>query len=133
MTPAQHSRKQGTVVIVEDDIGNAVTLELLLRSATTYEVRIYADAMEVLESLEEIRQGEPVLFLLDYLLPEVDGLLLCEWLYALKAFREVPKVLITASTEERLKQEAEQRGMALIRKPYNAQALLEVVRQRTKK
>jgi|SRR5258708_30026888 CheY-like chemotaxis protein len=129
MTPVQESVKQGRVVIVEDDVGNALTLELLLRSETPYEVRTYANAMELLESLEEIRQEKPVLFFLDYLLPEVDGLLLCEWLHALKDFREVPTVLITASTEERLKQEAERRGMALIRKPYSMQTLLEVVRQ----
>ncbi len=129
MTLVQHRGKQGRVVIVEDDFGNALTLELLLLSETPYEVRTYANAMEVLESLEEIRQGKPVLFFLDYLLPEVDGLLLCEWLHALKDFREVPTVLITASTEERLKQEAERRGMALIRKPYSMQTLLEVVRQ----
>jgi CheY-like chemotaxis protein len=85
--------------------------------------------MELLESLEEIRREKPVFFCLDYRLPEVDGLLLSEWLHALKDFREVPTVLITASTEERLKQEAERRGMALIRKPYSMQTLLEVVRQ----
>jgi two-component system, OmpR family, response regulator len=133
MTPVQESVKQGIVVIVEDDFGNALTLELLLLSETTYEVRTYANAMEVFESLEEIRQGKPVLFFLDYLLPEVDGLLLCDWLHALKDFREVPTVLITASTEERLKQEAERRGMALIRKPYSVQTLLEVVRQQARK
>lgn len=131
MTPVQHSAKRGTVVIVEDNIGNAVTLELLLRATTTYEVRTYADARDVLESLEEIQRGEPVLFLLDYLLPEIDGLLLCEWLHALKAFREVPIVLITASRDERLEQEAEQRGMVLIRKPYTMQTLLDIVHQRT--
>src|SRR5258708_4059018 len=133
MTLVQHRGKQGRVVIVEDDFGNALTLELLLLSETPYEVRTYANAMEVLESLEEIRQGKPVLFFLDYLLPEVDGLLLCEWLHALKEFREVPTVLITASIEERLKQEAERRGMALLRKPYSMQTLLEVVRQHARK
>src|SRR5258708_9683987 len=133
MTPVQESVKQGIVVIVEDDCGNALTLELLLLSETTYEVRTYANAMELLESLEEIRQGKPVLFFLDYLLPEVDGLLLCEWLHALKEFREVPTVLITASIEERLKQEAERRGVVLLRKPLNMQTLLEVRRHHASK
>ena len=132
MTPVQHRAEQEIVVIVEDDYGNATTLELLLLAETAYEVRTYASAMDVLESLEEIRQKKPVLFLLDYILPEVDGLLLWEWLHALKDFREVPMVLITASPEERLKQEAERRGMVLIRKPYSIQTLLDVVRRQAR-
>ncbi len=42
MTPVQESVKQGRVVIVEDDVGNALTLELLLLSETTNE-RSYSE------------------------------------------------------------------------------------------
>lgn len=129
MTLMPHNLKQKSVVIVDDNRENASILEMLLSMGTTYTPLTYHDAMEVLAYLDEIEQTHPVLFLVDYVLPTINGMALCEQLHALEAFKGVPTVLVSAFTEDTLEQEARQKGITLIPKPYDIDVLLSVISQ----
>lgn len=121
--------KPQTVVILDDDGGNATILEMLLSMGTTSIPLVYHSAREMFACLEELKQSYPALFLVDYLLPRTDGICVCEQLRQIEEFKDVPTVLVSASTAQSLTNDAEQRGFMLIHKPYDVDELLEVVRQ----
>ncbi len=129
MTPMQHKLKQKAIVIVDDNSENATMLEMLLSMGTAYIPLAYHDAIDVLVYLDEIKRSHPVLFLVDYVLPKISGMALCEQLHSIDAFKQVPVVLVTAFAEEALIQEAEQKGITLIQKPYDIDVLLSVISQ----
>lgn len=120
---------QQTVIIVDDDKGNANLLETLLREEANYQTRIYQSGRDVLEHLDEMKQCSPVLFLMDHMLPDTDGISLCAHLHANEELKKVPTILVTGSARDATFREAKGRGITVIRKPYDINELLEVVEQ----
>jgi two-component system, OmpR family, phosphate regulon response regulator PhoB len=127
MTLMQHKLKQKAVVIVDDNSENATILEMLLSMGTAYIPLTYHDAQEVLANLDEIKQSHPVLFLVDYVLPKISGMALCERLHAIEEFKTVPTVLVSAFAEDALRQEAGRKGITIVQKPYDIDVLLSVI------
>lgn len=68
--------KLSTILVADDDPGNRALLEKMLSSAG-YEIILAEDGPEVLEIIKE---KTPDLFLLDILMPEMDGLEVCKHL-----------------------------------------------------
>lgn len=124
-----NKQEQQTIIIVEDDHGNATVLEMLLSMTTTYISFSYRSAADLLKNLEEVRQSSPALFLIDYFLPAINGLALCRRLSEMEDFKGIPIVLVSASMSTSLIKEARQSGITLLHKPYDIDALFSVIKQ----
>ena len=82
-----------TILIVEDEAELACVIADYARAAG-YVPAVCGDG---LEALAAIRQAPPSLVVLDLMLPGLDGLALCR---AVRAFSDVPVVMVTARVEE---------------------------------
>ena len=82
-----------TLMIVEDEPELAALVADYARAAG-YEPLVFGDGALALEA---IRAAPPALVVLDLMLPGLDGLALCR---AVRAFSELPIVIVTARVEE---------------------------------
>lgn len=126
-----HAGKR-TVLIVEDDPGNAATLDLLLQLEDHYQALCFRNAEEVLANLDIIQDHQPVLFILDFLLPKMTGLDLYHQLHATEGLENVPVIIVTGSllTDAQRVKLAEL-GPVTISKPYDIDDMLDTIRQLT--
>ena len=85
-----------TVLIADDEDNILMSLEYLLQRAG-YSVVVARDGVEVLE-LAAIHQ--PDLFLLDVMMPRLDGFSACQQLRSDRQFFETPIVMLTAKGRE---------------------------------
>lgn len=129
MKPPSSERKQQTIIIVEDDNGNATVLEMLLAMQTTHISFSYRSTKDVLEHLDEIKRSQPALFLIDYFLPDIDGLSLYHALQNIHELKKIPVVLVSASYDDFLREEVQYQGITLLQKPYDVDVLLAVITQ----
>lgn len=120
---------QQTVIIIDDDQSNASLLETLLQEEANYQTCTYTNGRDVLEHLDEVKQRRPVLFLVDHMLPGMDGISLYERLHTIEEFAKIPAILVTGSAKATTLQEAEKRGIMVLRKPYDIDELLNLVEQ----
>jgi signal transduction histidine kinase/DNA-binding response OmpR family regulator len=109
-----------TVLVVEDNA--EVRAFLREHLATRYRVLEAADGAE---GLRQARESRPDLILCDVMMPEVDGVTLCQQLRAEEATAAVPVILLTARAGE----EAEVEGLAVgadayVTKPFSIQTLV---------
>lgn len=81
--------------------------------------------------MEEIAQRHPALFLIDYTLPGIHGLALYQHLHAREEMKNVPAVLLTGSARPEVLQEAEQRKICVLIKPFDLDQLLDLVERET--
>src|SRR5947209_13324101 len=84
-----------TVLIVDDDRDIGDILQKIILDQTDYKVLWIAESDLALDAASFVR---PSLLLLDYMLPNMDGLDLYDHLQATENMRGVPTVLISAST-----------------------------------
>ncbi len=90
-----------------------------------YEVIPAADG---LEALQQARQVAPDLILLDLMLPELDGLSVCEILRRHPDTARIPVIFVTACTSEPLRQYGLQNGAnCYLTKPIKQRELLQWV------
>lgn len=126
MTPASRE----TVLIVEDDPGNAATLDLLLQMENRYQVLGFRNGGEVLANLDIIQAYHPALFLLDYLLPRMNGLELYNRLHATEGLDHVPVMFVTGGQmSEEQSITLTERGLCVVEKPYDIDDMLEIIRE----
>ncbi len=85
--------KQGPVLIVEDDNKTASLISLYLKREG-YETAVASDGAE---GLKLVRQEEPVIVILDLMLPILDGLEVCR---RIREFSDVPILILTARGDE---------------------------------
>lgn len=84
---------KSTVIVVEDSqIDFQIINEIL---SPTYHIVGFSDAEEALAQLDEL---DPALFLIDYNLPQMDGVSLCEALRSNHSFAFTPIIIITGET-----------------------------------
>lgn len=121
-----------TVLIVEDDIGNAATLDLLLQLEHRYQSFYFASAEEVLANLDIIQAEHPALFILDYLLPKMNGLELSRRLHTTEGLENVPVIMVTGNLlTDKQRVQLAQHGLVMINKPYDIDDMLDTIRQLT--
>src|SRR5689334_19109768 len=80
-----------TILIVDDDAGAREALELLL--AHDYTLAFAGNGAEALVQAATLR---PDLILLDVMMPEMDGLEVCQRLRTTPDLAEVPIIMVTA-------------------------------------
>jgi len=113
-------KEKGRILIVDDD---PHAVEILTRMLVR-EGYSCVSAPSGPAALEKLRQQPVDVILLDVMMPEMDGLQVCERLRADAALREIPVILLTAKDD----METRSRGMALgvseyLTKPVNKREL----------
>jgi len=76
------------------------------------------------QALERMQKSQPDLILLDVMMPEMNGMELCQKLKANPDYREIPIIFVTAKTDQESIIEAFEKGAVdYITKPFNAAEL----------
>ncbi len=109
-----------SILVVDDEEDLADTLESLLQ-AQGYKVHKVYDGRSGLRAARELH---PDLILMDYELPELDGLEVIQRLRQDDATREIPVLLTTAS---RVTMEEIEKAQGFLAKPFSESLLYEVV------
>jgi DNA-binding response OmpR family regulator len=110
-----------TILVVEDDIDIGNFLVLALKQETPYEVLLASDGFQALEIVQALK---PDLFVLDYLLPRMNGIELYNHLQAMEGFKDIPALFMSANTHVR---ELEGRRVYYIEKPFELDELLQSI------
>ena len=127
MNQAAHNVQ--TIVVIEDDGENAAFFQEMIATETPYRAWVISSAEEATARIEEIKACNPLLFIIDYLLPGRTGLDLYDEFQHIEAFSAVPAILTTASFLEPLQEEITKRGLSGIAKPFEMDAFLQLIKQ----
>jgi|SRR2546425_5254615 CheY-like chemotaxis protein len=119
----QKQRATKTILIVEDDADLAWTLTQFFREETSYVTMWTHKGSEALQVMKGTR---PDLLLLDYRLPDMNGLELYDQLSTDDKLAAIPAILVTANLG-RLQREVGQRKMLGIDKPFDLDTLREAI------
>ncbi len=109
------------IFIVEDDTNMVEFLVTALLDETPYLVTAVHNGYEALETVKEIK---PHLFLLDYLLPGMNGLELYDQLHAREEMANVPTIMLSTNTPTN---EIQKRHITGIPKPFDLDELLSTI------
>src|SRR6266542_4756073 len=113
------------ILVVDDITKNLQVVGTMLRNAG-YEVMPTTSGAQ---ALERVRVQVPDLILLDLMMPEMDGLEVCQRLKADPLTQQIPIIFLTASNEmEHLVKGFEAGAVDYVTKPFNAPELLARVR-----
>lgn len=117
----QEQQKKKKILIVEDDqeIGH-LYLELL-QVEIDYIVTLVIEPFEALNIVENFK---PDLFILDYLLPQMDGIELYNRLHTIEGLENVPALVITGTF---LDKQGKQPGIVRMQKPFDIDILLQTI------
>lgn len=108
------------VLLAEDDVDIQRVARLALRRAD-FEVTV---ANNGVETLAHVIESKPDVILLDWMMPEMDGLETCTRLKADAATRDIPIIFLTArSQESEITQGLALGAIGYVTKPFDALAL----------
>ena len=114
------------VILVVDDIQTNIQVVGQILNENGYEVM---PATSAAQAFERIKTQMPDLILLDFMMPEVNGLEVCRRLKADPATARIPVIFLTASNEtEHVVQAFEAGAVDFVTKPFRAAELLARVR-----
>ena len=124
LAPEEESFPVKTVLIVEDDADIADILAHAVKDETPYQVILVQDGFA---ALKVVRTIIPDLILLDYLLPNMDGLECVELLRAITPIEQTPIILMSANMPQRAKERKDL--LFLLEKPFELDLLLLQIKQ----
>ncbi len=110
-----------TILIVEDDEGVRLLLKDLLAFETQYHAIFCITGTEALNAVKDI---DPSLFVLNYNLPDFNGLTLYDQLHAIQGLEKVPALLMTARIPDEIADEMKKRDITFVQKPFDIIDLL---------
>lgn len=114
------------LILVVDDVGKNLQLALSVLDQAGYDTTF---ATSGYQALERIRRVKPDLLLLDLMMPGMNGFEVCQHLQANPAYRDLPVIFLSASSEKsNLLQAFEQGAVDYVTKPFHAAELLARVR-----
>jgi CheY-like chemotaxis protein len=116
-------KETGTIVIVEDDLEIGVLLVESIREETPYKVLLATHGTQALDLLQNL---QPQLIILDYRLPDMDGIELYRRIHALKTLEEVPVLFISAEIPPDF-EEVVTRHLPLLSKPFELTSLFDEI------
>jgi CheY-like chemotaxis protein len=79
-----------------------------------------------LQALQVARSIKPDLFILNYHLPEINGIELYDQLHMIKGLKHVPAIMVSVDLPE---QEVEQRKIVGLKKPFEMNELLDAIQR----
>jgi len=112
----------GRVLIVDDMADARTLLRLLLTHKGHFTV---LEAENGHDALDRARTELPDLIVLDYMMPDLNGVEVCQALRKNPATACIPIIMLTARTDTRTQSEAEDAGVdVFLTKPIKTEALL---------
>lgn len=114
--------EQKLILVVEDDEVHASMLDQIFRQETPYLVHCASDGQTAWEFLQEVK---PHLIVLDYILPQMSGLMLYDHIRAEEVLQDIPVLMISAALPGH---EVEQREIISLQKPFEIDELLHTTR-----
>jgi CheY-like chemotaxis protein len=122
----QRSQASYNILLIEDDEATSEMLIECIESESSFRFKSLSSGEEALQHLQEIKEAVPFLFIIDYLLPGMNGLQLFDHLQSLEIFEQVPVILITATTmNEDIQTTLRDRRVALFTNPLELADLLD--------
>lgn len=115
-----------TILVVEDDVA---IQEFLANAFSSYTVYRYQIAKNASQAVNFARRVKPDLFVLDILLPDMNGLELYDLLHATPGFETIPAIIITAVNLEKFRLAIEKCEVTVIKKPFDLDMFLHTVQQ----
>jgi DNA-binding response OmpR family regulator len=112
-----------TILLVEDDPYISSFLEEAIEQETPYRAIVASDGNA---ALKLVRHFTPCLFLLDYGLPDMNGIELYDRLHINRALAPIPAILITAN-RHLPQQQMQQRQLIIFRKPFDLDSFLATI------
>lgn len=113
----------GLILLVEDDTANAQLFSHILSQETPYRVFWATNGMAALHFTRHVK---PELFLLDYYLPDMNGIQLYDRLHMRKELETVPALIIGASLEA-AGNDIKQRRLLAMEKPFDLDVFLSAI------
>ncbi|MGD2079718.1 MAG: response regulator [Nitrospirota bacterium] len=114
------------VVVIEDEPFILMMIEDKLKRAGIEVVAL----KESVNAVDVIRKESPDLVLMDWMMPEISGLEVCEALKADDRLRDIPIFMLSAKgQEEDIKRGLESGVAKYLTKPFSPKALLEIVEE----
>ena len=118
---SQQPETTKTILIVEDDPDIGCVLFHTL-SGEGYEIVLATTGQQGLNLAQE---AQPNIFILNYWLPDMNGVEAYDHLHAMEEFKHVPALMISANLPQ---QEIAARGIVGIEKPFDVDNLLETIK-----
>jgi len=114
-----------TILVVEDDKPTGEMIQLILTEELSLHTFLVADPYEALELAHTVKVD---LWIIDYLLPGMNGLELYDRVQADKISQDAPSILISASFSLH-RDDLGERKLTILDKPFDLNVLLETVKQ----
>ena len=112
------------IFIVEDDEDIGALLLKIIEQETNHKAIHHINARNALNALTRTM---PHLLLLDYSLPDMNGLELYDWLQSFEHIKHIPTILMSARNPPL--EEIHKRGLIYLRKPFAVTELLAIIRK----
>ncbi len=112
-----------TVFIVEDDEAIGELLVQAIEQETSYQAVLASDGFQALKMLRTVK---PDLLILDYGLPEMNGLEFYDTIHAAKALEHLPVLIVSAETA-RIQKEIKARQLSQLQKPFELANLFQAI------
>ncbi len=112
-----------TILLVEDDPSISSFLEEAIEQETPYRAIVATDSHAALKLVQHFT---PCLFILDYGLPDMNGIELYDRLHLNRALAPIPTILITAN-RQLPQQQLHQRQLIAFRKPFDLDPFLATI------
>jgi DNA-binding NtrC family response regulator len=116
-------KETNTIFIVEDDNANGALLTEIILQETSCHALLLTNAWQV---LKVVQYQQPLLFVLDYYLPDMNGIELYDQLQVIEGLQGVPALIIGASLETH-EQEIKERGLVALAKPFELEDFLAII------
>jgi len=110
-----------TILIVEDDTDIGKFLVQALAAETAYHILLAANGVQAIKDVNTLM---PDLLILDYQLPQMNGLEVYDHLHAQETFQHIPALFMSANAPLN---EIEKRHAHLLKKPFELDELLQMV------
>ncbi|RNB91955.1 response regulator [Brevibacillus fluminis] len=117
--------KTATILIADDE----VALRFLLSETLVDEGYEVQEASDGQEALDQLKSKPFDLIILDYMMPELTGVEVCEWLRGMEnPNQHTPVILLTAKAQEKDRERARDVGVSrYMIKPFSPLQLLDVI------
>lgn len=112
-----------TVFIIEDDEAIGTLLVQVIEQETSYQAVLASDGFQALKMLRTVK---PDVLILDYGLPDMNGLEFYDTIHADKAFKHLPVLIVSAETA-RIQKEVKARHLPQLKKPFELTTLLDSI------
>ncbi|HEY4033948.1 MAG TPA: response regulator [Ktedonobacteraceae bacterium] len=115
--------RQGIVLVIEDDASVGACLVEAITQETPYIAFLVTEAQHALTILKEVK---PNIILLDYMLPQMNGIDLYDYLHAHRPLKNIPVIMISANLPQK---EINRRHIIGLQKPFEIDDLLTTLKE----